>query len=159
MYNDRPKPSMFYILILITILIVFCLPFLIVSFMTNQTVRLYLFPFLILVFFIFGIFIHAAFNTSYQVKNGNLLIRCGLFFTRISLSDIRRIHKKRFLGRMIGWNSTFIKGYNNRFTRGLLIMTQKQQIYISPTQPKEFTLTLQDYYGKPFPYTTFTSQE
>ncbi|MDZ7724795.1 MAG: PH domain-containing protein [candidate division KSB1 bacterium] len=156
-YLDHPRPSTLYILMLLTVLIILCIPFLAVSFMINSSVRLYLFPFLILVFAIFGIFLHAAFSTVYKFKNKKLYIRCGIFFTRIPLADIQRIHKKRFIPRITGWNSRSIKGFNNRFANGLLILTQNRQVYISPTQPKEFTLSLQVYNGKPFPYTTFTS--
>lgn len=156
-YRDHPRPSTMYILMLLAALIILCIPFLTVSFMINSSVRLYLFPFLILVFAVFGIFLHAAFSTVYKFKNEKLYIRCGIFFMRVPLDEIQRIHKKRFIPRITGWNSRTLKGFNNRFTNGLLILTHDRQVYISPTQPKEFTLALQDYYGKPFPYTTFTS--
>mgnify|MGYP006290055037 CR=1 FL=1 len=156
-YDDHPKPSTLYILLLISALILFCIPFMIISFMTSHTVRLYLFPFLILVFLIFAIFFHAAVSTHYRLKNDKLYIRCGLFFTRLALSDIQRIHKKRLILRITACNSKFVKSFNNRFANGLLIITDKKQLYISPGQPKEFTLKLQEIHGKPFPYTTFSS--
>lgn len=155
LYTDHPKPSTVFIVFLLICLILLAIPLLIISFMTNQTVRLYLLPLLLLLFLIFGLYLHAAFNTRYSVKSNKLFIRCGIFFMRIALQDIQRIHKKRVLWHVPGWNSKTRKGFNNRFANGLLIFTATKQIFISPNQPQEFTETLETLYGKPFPYTTF----
>jgi len=81
--------------------------------------------------------LHAAFFTTYRIDSEKLALKSGLFRGSLPLVRIKEISRKRFNWRVLGWGIGR-RGFCNRFTDGVKLITDKESIYVSPTNPQLF---------------------
>ncbi len=144
MYTDKPEPSGFYVLFCIFfILLLVVIPIAAAgAFGESSPVSLifslsYLVPLLIFI----AIF-HAAYNTTYVIHNDYIEMKCGFIMKgKIKIDKIINIKNSRFNTKTLG-RGFRENGYCNRFTNGLLLKTNKEKIYISPSDNERFKYEL-----------------
>ncbi|HLA41197.1 MAG TPA: PH domain-containing protein [Candidatus Glassbacteria bacterium] len=86
---------------------------------------------------LFFLVLHAAFFTKYRIDSDTLDIKSGLFRGKLPLTRIREISRSQFNWRVLGWGFRQ-RGFCNRFTDGVKLITEKESIYASPTNPQLF---------------------
>jgi len=144
MYSDKPEPSGFYISIIIIFIILMVLipiftigPFEQPVFITILLLLLILIPLLI-----FVALIHAAYNTTYNINNNILEMKCGFMMKgKINIDNITDIKISRFNTKTLG-SGFREKGYCNRLTNGLILKTTEGKIYLSPSDNERFQYEL-----------------
>lgn len=93
---------------------------------------------------IFGIIIHALYNTHYTLTERTLHLECGtLIEEEIPLADIRNVQTVAYIPQSLGWTLKW-KGFCNRFYNGVRFNVSNRTIFISPTDPEEFMKLLME---------------
>jgi hypothetical protein len=138
-YEDRPAPGRSYVLangILLLLLVALALAS---AFVLGPTWGVLVTGILVAgtVFHVLLI-LHAAYNTVYTLTGGLLELRCGvLFHMELGLDSIQRIEPVRGLPRVAGYGPSG-RGFGNRFSNGLWLVTDKGNVYLTPTDPEAF---------------------
>lgn len=140
MYINKPMPGTGYIVLNIVLIVLFvAIPLFLWHF--HKPRLLFFVSILVLCLaavFIFGLFLHAGYHTEYRLSDRTLEMRCGhVFDGKVELNDIRRIRRSGFNWQTLGW-AVHLKGYCNRFTNGVRIVTRRHIYFLSPRNPKEF---------------------
>lgn len=90
-----------------------------------------------------AVVLHAAYNTVYTVAGGLLSLRCGVWLSgEIELDAVERVEPVAGLPRVAGAGPSG-RGFGNRFSNGLRIVTADGTVYVTPSAPDEFARLLQ----------------
>ncbi len=85
---------------------------------------------------------HAAYTTEYRIEGDAVRLRCGWIMNRrVPFSEIQSVMPVKRIKRVLGWNPGAL-GYCNRFTNGLLLITKKHAISVSPSDVEAFRAAL-----------------
>lgn len=87
--------------------------------------------------------LHAAYNTVYTLAGGLLTLRCGVWLRgEIALDAVERVEPVIGLPRVAG-KGPGGRGFGNRFSNGLRIVTTDGTVYVTPSDPEAFARLLQ----------------
>jgi len=134
MYIDSPKPGFGFIsVIIIAIAVMIIIP---IAFRRNPANSSAMAVFIIIVcaggVIVFGMILHAAFNTTYTIDEEKLRVKNGFFLKgEYSISGIERVDRTGFNFQTFG-SALHLRGHCNRFTNGLKIVAADRIVYISP---------------------------
>lgn len=151
MYYDNPSPGIGYLILNIAAIIVMVL--IPILFRERLAEKPGLTPFIIVICaagaIVFGIIIHASFNTTYSIEDGSLELKNGILLKgEYEIDDIESVDKTAFNFQTFG--SAFnLRGHCNRFTGGVKVSTGNRVIYISPADPDAFIAELRKRKGFP----------
>lgn len=96
-----------------------------------------------------AVVLDAAFRTSYHLEGRVLTMKCGLFDRTLDLTQVREMSRCGTIWRVLG-RGFASRGYANRFVNGIrLDTTDREKIYLSPTNPQLFLEHVRHYrFGK-----------
>ena len=151
MYTDKPQPTKgyitFWILFVLSAFLVLGLLVLIGYFNGANTSSVIIeiiglaLPFMFVCIFTI-VALYAAYHTEYVIQENVIEIKiANLVKQNIYRSDIRTVQKVQWTLRVLGFGIHNL-GACNRFKDVLIILTDRQSVYISPSNPDAFLAVL-----------------
>lgn len=145
-FQDSPKPSNYFVLVNIVLLLLIVAPGALCAFLSLAT------PWLaVAVIGNFGVLacyflmmIHACYKTEYRINQQVLEMRSGFIAQRsVALTDITSVSRINSINRVMGWGPKKTeRGFCNRSTDGVSITTNGNTYFLSPSNPEVFIVAL-----------------